>query len=161
MDEVKVIEIKKSIFDENNKDADNLRSDLKKRKIFLLNVMSSPGSGKTTTLIKVINALKKKFKIAVMEADIDSKVDAEKIKVATGVQTIQLHTGGMCHLDAEMTKQGLDNLDMNQVDLVIVTSPYASLETAFTFFSFSNACLAEVSISLILLSWLTSDAPGS
>ena len=93
MDEVKVIEIKKSIFDENNKDADNLRSDLKKRKIFLLNVMSSPGSGKTTTLIKVINALKEKFKIAVMEADIDSKVDAEKIKVATGVQTIQLHTG--------------------------------------------------------------------
>lgn len=78
MDEVKVIEIKKSIFDENNKDADNLRSDLKKRKIFLLNVMSSPGSGKTTTLIKVINALKEKFKIAVMEADIDSKVDAEK-----------------------------------------------------------------------------------
>ena len=76
MDEVKVIEIKKSIFDENNKDADNLRSDLKKRKIFLLNVMSSPGSGKTTTLIKVINALKEKFKIAVMEADIDSKVDA-------------------------------------------------------------------------------------
>ena len=120
MDEVKVIEIKKSIFDENNKDADNLRSDLKKRKIFLLNVMSSPGSGKTTTLIKVINALKEKFKIAVMEADIDSKVDAEKIKVATGVQTIQLHTGGMCHLDAEMTKQGLDNLDMNQVDLVIL-----------------------------------------
>ena len=90
MDEVKVIEIKKSIFDENNKDADNLRSDLKKRKIFLLNVMSSPGSGKTTTLIKVINALKEKFKIAVMEADIDSKVDAEKIKVATGVQTIQI-----------------------------------------------------------------------
>ena len=81
MDEVKVIEIKKSIFDENNKDADNLRSDLKKRKIFLLNVMSSPGSGKTTTLIKVIKALKEKFKIAVMEADIDSKVDAEKIKV--------------------------------------------------------------------------------
>lgn len=90
MDEVKVIEIKKSIFDENNKDADNLRSDLKKRKIFLLNVMSSPGSGKTTTLIKVINALKEKFKIAVMEADIDSKVDAEKIKVATGVQTLSL-----------------------------------------------------------------------
>ena len=86
---------------------------------------------------------------------------AEKIKVATGVQTIQLHTGGMCHLDAEMTKQGLDNLDMNQVDLVIVTSPYASLETAFTFFSFSNACFAEVSISLILLIWLTCDAPGS
>ena len=120
MDEVKVIEIKKSIFDENNKDADNLRSDLKKRKIFLLNVMSSPGSGKTTTLIKVINALKEKFKIAVMEADIDSKVDAEKIKVATGVQTIQLHTGGMCHLDADMTRQGIRAFDRDELDFVVL-----------------------------------------
>ena len=120
MDEVRVIEIKKSIFDDNNKDADRLREELRAKGVFLLNLMSSPGSGKTTTLISTINALKDKIKIAVMEADIDSDVDAIKIKEATGVQSIQLHTGGMCHLDAEMTRQGLRGLDLNDVDLVVL-----------------------------------------
>ena len=120
MDEVRIIEIKKSIFDDNDKDANRLREELKKKGVFLLNLMSSPGSGKTTTLISTINALKDKIKIAVMEADIDSDVDAIKIKEATGVQSIQLHTGGMCHLDAEMTRQGLRGLDLNNVDLAIL-----------------------------------------
>ena len=120
MDEVRIIEIKKSIFDDNDKDANRLREELKTKGIFLLNLMSSPGSGKTTTLISTINALKDKIKIAVMEADIDSDVDAIKIKEATGVQSIQLHTGGMCHLDAEMTRQGLRGLDLNNVDLAIL-----------------------------------------
>ena len=120
MDEVRIIEIKKSIFEDNDKDADRLREELKTKGVFLLNLMSSPGSGKTTTLISTINALKDKIKIAVMEADIDSDVDAIKIKEATGVQSIQLHTGGMCHLDAEMTRQGLRGLDLNDVDLAIL-----------------------------------------
>ena len=120
MDEVRIIEIKKSIFDDNDKDANRLREELKTKGVFLLNLMSSPGSGKTTTLISTINALKDKIKIAVMEADIDSDVDAIKIKEATGVQSIQLHTGGMCHLDAEMTRQGLSGLDLNDVDLAIL-----------------------------------------
>ena len=120
MDEVRIIEIKKSIFDDNDKDANRLREELKTKDVFLLNLMSSPGSGKTTTLIRTINALKDKIKIAVMEADIDSDVDAIKIKEATGVQSIQLHTGGMCHLDAEMTRQGLRGLDLNDVDLAIL-----------------------------------------
>ena len=120
MDEVRIIEIKKSIFDDNDKDANRLREELKTKGVFLLNLMSSPGSGKTTTLISTINALKDKIKIAVMEADIDSDVDAVKIKEATGVQSIQLHTGGMCHLDAEMTRQGLRGLDLNDVDLAVL-----------------------------------------
>ena len=120
MDEVRIIEIKKSIFDDNDKDANRLREELKTKGVFLLNLMSSPGSGKTTTLISTINALKDKIKIAVMEADIDSDVDAIKIKEATGVQSIQLHTGGMCHLDAEMTRQGLRGLDLTDVDLAIL-----------------------------------------
>ena len=120
MDEVRVIEIKKSVFADNNIDADNLRKELKSKGVFLLNLMSSPGSGKTTTLIKTINSLKEKINIAVMEADIDSDVDAVKIKEATGVQSIQLHTGGMCHLDAEMTRQGISGLDLDNVDLVIL-----------------------------------------
>ena len=120
MDEVRIIEIKKSIFDDNDKDANRLREELKTKGVFLLNLMSSPGSGKTTTLISAINALKDKIKIAVMEADIDSDVDAIKIKEATGVQSIQLHTGGMCHLDAEMTRQGLRGLDLKDVDLVVL-----------------------------------------
>ena len=120
MEEVKVIEIKKSVFAANEQDAEMLRKELKGRGVFLLNLMSAPGSGKTTTLIKTINLLKDKLRIAVMEADIDSDVDAVKIKEATGIQAIQLHTGGMCHLDAEMTRQGLDNLDLKDVDLVIL-----------------------------------------
>lgn len=120
MDEVRIIEIKKSVFEDNDKDADKLRAELKRRGVFLLNLMSSPGSGKTTTLIKTINALKSRLKIAVMEADIDSDVDAKKIYAATGVQSVQLHTGGMCHLDAEMTRQGLDGLNLENVDLAIL-----------------------------------------
>lgn len=110
MNDVKIIEIKKSVFEDNNRAADTLRGKLKDRGVFLLNLMSSPGSGKTTTLIQTINRLKDKIRIAVMEADIDSDVDAIKIKEATGVESIQLHTGGMCHLDAEMTEQGLEAL---------------------------------------------------
>ncbi len=120
MDEVKVIEIKKSIFAENEKDAEELRKELKDRGVYLLNLMSSPGSGKTTTLIRTINLLKDKLRIAVMEADIDSDVDAVKIKEATGIESIQLHTGGMCHLDAEMTRQGLDGLRLQDYDLVVL-----------------------------------------
>lgn len=120
MDDVKIIEIKKSIFEDNDKDANLLRAELKARKVYLLNLMSSPGSGKTTTLIQTINRLKDKIRIAVMEADIDSDVDAIKIKEATGIESIQLHTGGMCHLDAEMTRQGLDNLTLQQTDLAIL-----------------------------------------
>ena len=120
MDEVRVIEIKKSIFEDNDRDADALRADLRKKGVFLLNLMSSPGSGKTTTLIRTINALKGRLRVAVMEADIDSDVDARKILEATGVQSIQLHTGGMCHLDAEMTRQGLDNMDLENVDLAVL-----------------------------------------
>lgn len=120
MDEVKVIEIKKSIFEDNEKDADNLRAELRKKGVYLLNLMSAPGSGKTTTLIKTLNLLKDKLRIAVMEADIDSDVDAIKIKEGAGVESIQLHTGGMCHLDAEMTRQGLDNVPIDNLDLVIL-----------------------------------------
>jgi len=120
MDPVKIIEIKKSVFEDNDKDADALREELKRKGVYLLNLMSSPGSGKTTTLIRTINLLKDKLRIAVMEADIDSDVDAVKIKEATGIQSIQLHTGGMCHLDAEMTRQGLEGLDLREVDLAIL-----------------------------------------
>ena len=119
MDEVRIIEIKKSVFDDNDRAADAMRGELKKKGVFLLNLMSSPGSGKTTTLIQTINRLKHKIRIAVMEADIDSDVDAVKIKDATGVESIQLHTGGMCHLDAEMTGQGLAAIG-DQPDLVIL-----------------------------------------
>ena len=110
MDAVKVIEIKKSVFEDNDKDAAALRRQLKARGVYLLNLMSSPGSGKTTTLIQLLNRIKGKLRVAVMEADIDSDVDAVKILEATGVPSIQLHTGGMCHLDAEMTRQGLTGL---------------------------------------------------
>ena len=120
MDEVKIIEIKKSVFADNDKDADTLRAELKEKKVFLLNLMSAPGSGKTSTLIQLLNRIKDKVRVAVMEADIDSDVDAVKIKEKTGVPSIQLHTGGMCHLDAEMTRQGLDNVNLDEVDLVVL-----------------------------------------
>lgn len=119
MDEVKVIEIKQSVFKNNDEQAEKLRENLKEKGVFLLNLMSSPGSGKTTTLKATINALKDKIKIGVMEADIDSDVDAKKI-AETGVKAIQLHTGGMCHLDAEMTRQGLEALNTEDVDLAIL-----------------------------------------
>ena len=120
MDEVKIIEIKKSIFADNDEDAGRLRQELKQKGVYLLNVMSSPGSGKTTTLIQTINRIKDRVRVAVMDADIDSDVDAVKIKESTGIESIQLHTGGMCHLDAEMTRQGLDNLALGDADLVIL-----------------------------------------
>ncbi len=120
MDEVRVIEIKKSVFEDNDKEADALRKELKTKGVFLLNLMSAPGSGKTTTLIQTLNRIKNKVRVAVMEADIDSDVDAVKIVEATGVPSIQLHTGGMCHLDAEMTRQGLDNVALKEVDLVVL-----------------------------------------
>ena len=120
MDEVKIIEIKKSVFADNDEDAAKLRKELKDRGVYLQNLMSAPGSGKTTTLIGTLQRIKDKVRVAVMEADIDSDVDAVKIKQATGIPTIQLHTGGMCHLDAEMTRQGLDNVALADVDLVIL-----------------------------------------
>jgi len=119
MKEFKVLEIKKSVFEDNDRQADELRNSLKERGIFLLNLMSSPGSGKTTTLKQTIAALKNDFQIGIMEADIDSDVDARTI-AETGVKVIQLHTGGMCHLDAEMTKQGLEGLQTEDVDLAIL-----------------------------------------
>lgn len=119
MDEIKVVEIKKSIFEDNDRDAQNLRSELRESGTFLLNLMSSPGSGKTSTLLKTIDALKADFRIGVMEADIDSVVDASTIS-QTGVRTIQLHTGGMCHLDASMTRQGLNELGVQGLDLVFL-----------------------------------------
>ena len=120
MDDVRIIEIKKSVFADNDEDAAKLRKELKDKGVYLLNLMSSPGAGKTTTLIGTLQRIKDKVRVAVMEADIDSDVDAVKIRKATGVPTIQLHTGGMCHLDAEMTRQGLDNVALADVDLVIL-----------------------------------------
>lgn len=119
MDTFRVLEIKKSVFENNDRQADLLREELKQNHTFLLNLMSSPGSGKTTTLMATINALKDDLRIGVMEADIDSDVDARAI-AETGAKAIQLHTGGMCHLDAEMTRQGLAGLGTGDLDLVIL-----------------------------------------
>lgn len=119
MKELKVLEIKQNIFDDNNKEADKLRVSLKERKVFLLNLMSSPGSGKTTTLTRTIEQLKDSLRIGVMEADIDSDVDAKKI-AELGVESIQLHTGGMCHLDADMTRQGLEGIGTDELDLIVL-----------------------------------------
>lgn len=119
MRDFKVIEIKKNIFEDNDREADKLREELKKDRTFLLNLMSSPGSGKTTTLLRTIEALKDELRIGVMEADIDSEVDAGTI-AQTGVKAIQIHTGGMCHLDADMTRQGIDTLETEDVDLAIL-----------------------------------------
>ena len=119
MDTVRVLEIKQSVFANNDAQADALRAELKAKGIFLLNLMSSPGSGKTTTLSRLIEFLKQELRIGVMEADIDSDVDAKTI-AATGVKAIQLHTGGMCHLDAGMTRQGLEGLEPEALDLVIL-----------------------------------------
>lgn len=119
MDKFRVLEIKQSVFEDNDKQAKLLREELKKEGTFLLNLMSSPGSGKTSTLTRTINALKDEMNIGVMEADIDSDVDAHTIS-ETGVKVIQLHTGGMCHLDAYMTKQGLDGLGTENIDFAIL-----------------------------------------
>ena len=119
MNTFRVLEIKQSVFDDNNRQADALRNELKQEKTFLLNLMSSPGAGKTTTLKGTIDLLKNDLKIGIMEADIDSDVDARTIS-ETGVNVIQLHTGGMCHLDADMTKQGLEGLGYKGLDLAIL-----------------------------------------
>ncbi|MGX8692218.1 MAG: hydrogenase nickel incorporation protein HypB [Clostridia bacterium] len=119
MEGYRILEIKQSVFENNDREADRLRAELKQNKTFLLNLMSSPGSGKTTTLRRTIEALKDELRIGVMEADIDSDVDAATIE-KTGVKVIQLHTGGMCHLDAGMTRQGLEGLGVENVDLAIL-----------------------------------------
>ncbi len=119
MKEVRILEIKQSVFADNDRQAQLLRQELREKKLFLLNLMSSPGSGKTTTLMRTIEALRDTLRIGVMEADIDSDVDARTIS-QSGVRVIQLHTGGMCHLDAEMTRQGLEGLDTAELDLVIL-----------------------------------------
>ena len=119
MDKYRVLEIKESVFESNDREAEKLRGELKKEKTFLLNLMSSPGSGKTTTLMATIEALKDDMRIGIMEADIDSDVDAATISTS-GVKVIQLHTGGMCHLDAGMTRQGLEGLGTDDVDLAIL-----------------------------------------
>ena len=119
MESIRIIELKESIFADNNADADRLRRQLKQQGTFLLNLMSSPGSGKTSTLKRTIAALKDDLSIGVMEADIDSDVDAAAI-AATGARSIQLHTGGMCHLDADMTRQGLTEFGTEDLDLVVL-----------------------------------------
>lgn len=119
MDEVRIIEIKQSVFASNDAEAERLRGELKAKGIFLLNLMSSPGAGKTTTLKRTVALLKDELAIGIMEADIDSDVDARAM-AATGVKAIQLHTGGMCHLDADMTRQGLEGLETGDVELVIL-----------------------------------------
>lgn len=119
MGEVKLIEIKEDIRADNRMVADQLREDLRKNKTFLMNLMSSPGSGKTSTIIRTIEALKGVFSFAVIEADIDSKVDAERV-AEHGIAAIQLKTGGFCHLDASMVKRGLREIDFGQFDVVII-----------------------------------------
>ena len=116
---LRTIEIKQSIFADNDRDADALRSELREKGVFLLNLMSSPGSGKTTTLVKTIAALQNELRIGIIEADIDSDVDAHTVQRA-GVKAIQLHTGGMCHLTADMTRQGVEALGVEDVDLAIL-----------------------------------------
>ncbi|MBD5461368.1 MAG: hydrogenase nickel incorporation protein HypB [Lachnospiraceae bacterium] len=117
--DVRIIEVKRSIFENNDKDAERLRAELKEKRVFLLNLMSSPGSGKTTTLLALARALEGRIKMGVMEADIDSAVDAEKMAEA-GVKSIQIHTGGMCHLDADMTRQGLYEFGMEDAELIVL-----------------------------------------
>lgn len=119
MSDFRVIEVKESVFANNDRQADGLRCELKRNKTFLLNLMSSPGAGKTTTLCRTIERLKDRLNLAVMEADIDSDVDAKTIE-KTGIKTIQLHTGGMCHLDADMTRQGLEAMGYKDLDLVVL-----------------------------------------
>ena len=120
MEEVKTITVNRSAYADNDEEADLLRAYLKEKGTFVVNLMSSPGAGKTTTLTKLINVLKDEFRIGVMEADIDSDVDAISIAKNTGVRSIQIHTSGMCHLDAGMTKSGLDSIDISDLDLVFL-----------------------------------------
>lgn len=120
MDNVKTILLHRSVYADNDIEADALRAYLKDKGVFVVNLMSSPGAGKTTTLTALINKIKDKVRVGVMEADIDSDVDAVKIAEKTGVKSIQLHTGGMCHLDAGMTKAGLDGIDISDLDIVFL-----------------------------------------
>jgi len=120
MDKFRVLKVKESVFANNEQRAEELRSELKNKKTYLLNVMGSPGSGKTVTLTKLINMLKADLLIGVMEADIDSDVDAHTIADQTGAKVIQLHTGGMCHLDSDMTRQGLEGLGIENLDLIFL-----------------------------------------
>ncbi len=120
MSEIRTINLSKSVFEDNDNEADLLRAYLKSKNLFLVNVMSSPGAGKTTTLISLINRLSDRFRIGVMEADIDSDVDAVRVAGRTHCKSVQLHTGGMCHLDAAMTKQGLDGIGIDDLDLVFL-----------------------------------------
>ena len=120
MENVKTILLHRSVYADNDYEADQLRTYLKDKGVFVVNLMSSPGAGKTTTLTALINKIKDKVRVGVMEADIDSDVDAIKIAEKTGVKSIQLHTNGMCHLDAGMTKTGLDGIDMSDLDLIFL-----------------------------------------
>lgn len=120
MDKMRIIEVKQSVFADNDADAEKVREELKKEHTFLLNLMSSPGSGKTTTLVQTIGRLAPEMRIGVMEADIDSDVDAWSIAEKTEAKVVQLHTGGMCHLDADMTRQGLRELGTEELDLAIL-----------------------------------------
>lgn len=120
MEQVRTIQLSRSVFEDNDKEADLLRADLARRGVFLVNVMSSPGAGKTTALISLINRLSAELRIGVMEADIDSDVDAVKVAEKASCKAIQLHTGGMCHLDAAMTQQGLEELGVDDLDLVFL-----------------------------------------
>lgn len=120
MQEVRTILLHRSVYADNDAEADLLREYLKDKGVFVVNLMSSPGAGKTTTLTALINEIKSKVRVGVMEADIDSDVDAVNIAKKTGVKSIQLHTGGMCHLDAGMTKAGLDGIDISDLDIVFL-----------------------------------------
>ncbi len=119
MDTVKILEVKENVFKENEVNADTVRNEFKEKKKLMINVMSSPGSGKTTTLVRTIQNLQPKYSVGVMECDIDASVDAETIMQA-GAKSIQLHTGGMCHMDAQMTKQGLDEMGIEDIDICFI-----------------------------------------
>lgn len=124
MEEIKIVELKQTILEDNDKDAEKLNKELKEKGVFLINLMSSPGSGKTTLLVKLIQKIGDKAKFAVMEADIDSDTDAKTI-LKTGVKCVQLHTGGMCHLDADMTRQGINAL--GETDSIVVLENIGNL----------------------------------
>lgn len=141
---VKVIEVKESVFKNNNERAEILRNRLKANNTFLLNLMSSPGSGKTTTLLRTCETLKDKYKIGILEADIDGSVDAETMKNA-GVKSIQVHTGGMCHLDADMTAQAIDEMGVEDVDLAVLENVGNLVCPAeFDTGAVKNACILSI-----------------
>lgn len=141
---VKVIDAKKTMLKDNDRDADLLREDLKKEKTFYLNIMSSPGAGKTTFLCSTIERLKKDYRIGVMEADIDSDVDAQTI-AKTGAKAIQIHTGGMCHLDAQMSRQGLHEIGIEDLDIVFLEN-VGNLVCPAEFDTGAHACLVILSV---------------